>query len=286
MKSEYFNKRSKNTRLGEDRDKLKYINWEHVIYFVLLVSVWSSCDLLSANQTETNVGVYMWSGTFESSDNQSLLSFLEGEDLNSVFLSVGFDNPKLEKAKQFVHLANERDIDVYLLFGGNEIVRGVEDDQMSKLNQISEMAMQIGVDKIHLNVEPHTFEDWNINRSTYENNYLDMLNNAENIFTEALISLSVSIPHFYDSINPEIEKYVDEAVVMVYETTDINKIKSRTEEESSIFEEKLSIAVRPEDYSNFETLDGVILQIMVSGTARKVYLHDAGALLNNEREIR
>lgn len=280
MKSEYFNDRSEKKRLCGWLNKLKQTNWERLIYFFLLVSVWNSCDLLSTNQSETNVGIYMWSSTFESVDNQSLVSFLEGEDLNSVFLSVGFDDPQLEKAEQFVHLANEREIEVHLLFGGNGIVSGAENDQLSKLNQISEIARQIGVNEIHLDVEPHTFEDWDMNRSTYEKSYLNLLNSAEKIFTERSLSLSVSIPHFYDSINSEIEEYVDEAVVMVYETTDINLIKSRTEEESSIFKEKLSIAIRPEDYSNFKKLDGVILQLMVSGTANRVYLHDASALLN------
>jgi hypothetical protein len=222
----------------------------------------------------------MWSSTFESADNQSLVSFLKGEDLNPVFLSVGFDNPQLEKAEQFVHIASEGEIEVHLLFGGNVIVSGAENDQLSKLNQISEIAKQIGVNEIHLDVEPHTFEDWDMNRLTYENNYLKLLKSADKIFNERSLSLSVSIPHFYDSINSEIEKYVDEAVVMVYETTDINIIKRRTEEESSIFKEKLSIALRPEDYLNLRTLDGIILQLMVSGTANRVYLHDAGALLN------
>jgi hypothetical protein len=148
------------------------------------------------------------------------------------------------------------------------------------LNQISEVAKQIGVNEIHLNIEPHTFDDWDLNRTEYERSYLNMLNKAEKIFAEISISLSVSIPHFYDSINSEIEKYVDEAVVMVYETTDINHIKTRTRDESSIFDDKLSIAIRPEDYSNVDALDEIIMQIIMSGTANRVYLHDAGALLN------
>lgn len=280
MRNEYLNKMFKSTQLRGRRIKTGQIKLVQLVCLVLLVFVWASCDILSTNESAPNLGVYMWSNTFESADNQALISFLENEDLSSVFLSVGFDNPQLEKAKQFVQLATEKEIEVHLLFGGNEIVTGVEDDQLSKLNEIFEVARQIGVNQVHLDVEPHVFEDWDENRSIYESNYLGMLSNAEKIFTEASVSLSVSIPHFYDSINSEIENFVDEAVVMVYETTDINIIKSRTEEESSIFEEKLSVAIRPEDYSSFETLDRIILEIMMSGTARKVYLHDAGVLLN------
>lgn len=281
MKSRYLNSWSAKPQLHEGLKKLKHTKWERLVYFVLLISVWSSCDILSTTKgPKTDVGAYMWSSTFEGADNQTLVSFLKDEDLNSIFLSVGFDDPQLVKAKQFVQIAQKKEIEVYLLFGGNKIVNGPENDQLSQLNRISELARQIGVDKVHLNVEPHTFEGWDVNRSKYENRYLNMLNNAERIFTAASQSLSVSIPHFYDSINPEIEKYVDEAVVMVYETTDIDIIKSRTEEETSIFDEKLSIAIRPEDYSNFETLEEVILQIIASGTASRVYLHDAGALIN------
>ncbi len=277
MKTEWLNR-----RFQSNQPKVKKINWDQLVCFVLLAIVWSACDVLSPDELETNVGIYMWSNTFESVDNESLVYFLEDKDVTSVFLSVGFHIPELEKAKQFVQIANEKEIEVDLLFGGNEIVNQETDDQLSQMNRLSEIARQIGVDEIHLDVEPHTFDDWDRNRSNYEKSYLTMLKNAEKIFTEASLSISVSIPHFYDPINSEIEEYVDDAVVMVYETTDIKTIKSRTEEESSVFEEKLSIAIRPEDYSNAKTLDGVIIQIMETKTANRVFLHDVGALMNIE----
>lgn len=282
MKSEFFNKRPHNNRFCGHREKssTQSIKWEQLVCSVLLISVLSSCDILSTNKVSTNVGVYMWSGTFQNTDNESLISVLEEKKVKSVLLSVGFQDPQIEKAEQFVQRANERKIEVNLLFGGNEIVRGIEDYQLSELNRLSEIAQYIGVENIHLNVEPHTFEDWDENRSLYEEGYLNMLNNAKNIFSEVSISLSVSIPHFYDSINPEIEKYVSEVVVMVYETTDTNIIKRRIEEESSVFKKKLSVSIRPGDYLNVEKMDKAIIEIMESQTVNRVYLHDAGAIIN------
>ena len=288
MKSEFCKKRSQSNQLRRGWNKLisKTISWSHILCFILFVPLWNSCEIVSTDEVDTNVGVYMWSSIFESVENQSLISFFEDKDIKSVFLSVGFVNPQLEKATEFVLLAHEKDIEVSLLFGGNVIVNHEKNDLLNQLHRLFEIAKKIGTDEVHLNVEPHAFADWDQNRTTYEKNYLNMLKEAEKIFSDGSLSLSVSIPHFYDSINSEIEKYVDQAVVMVYETTNISMIKSRTEKESEIFKEKMSIAIRPEDYSTGKALDQVIIQIMETGAASGVFLHDAGAMMNIENENR
>lgn len=229
-------------------------------------------------------GVYIWSETFSVNNNQMLLTFLEGLKAKRVYLSTGPDGSLSRKASDFIKIAGEHAVTSHLLVGNNEL--GRSENQQKKLQTLAKKAVELGFSGIHLDVEPHTFSDWDSNRRFYEQTYVAILQESASVFSAYGLSLSVSIPHFYDSILIDINQIADEIIVMVYDTTDIEVLKRRIEEESKIFGEKLYVAIRPSDFSNFDDLNKFVQQIISQTEAVEVILHDAGSLLNLKKRIR
>lgn len=229
-------------------------------------------------------GIYIWSDTFAENRNEVLLTFLNRLDIQKVYLSLGTDRSLSDKAFGLMRAASEEDLEFHLLVGDNELIR--PEDQQEKLQDLAEKAADLGFAGVHLDVEPHTFDDWDTQRALYEQNYVEMLQNAKEVFTANDLFLSVSIPHFYDPILSDIDPIADEIIVMVYDTTDLEVLKRRIEDESQLFGDKLHVAVRPSDFANFDDLQTFVQQIVAQTAAVEVVLHDAGSLLNIERESR
>jgi len=229
-------------------------------------------------------GLYIWSETFSEISNQVLLTFLNELTAKRVYLSTGPDASLRQKASDFVEKARENLISTHLLVGNNELAR--TENPQAILQDLATEALELGFEGIHLDVEPHTFSDWESRRTYYEQNYVFMLKIAADIFSSDGLSISVSIPHFYDSILSDINQNANDITVMVYETKDIDVLIRRIEKESGIFEDKLYVAVRPSDFANFDDLNAFVQQIKTRTGAKEVILHDAGSLLNIEKKIR
>src|SRR5690625_6055182 len=111
------------------------------------------------------------------------------------------------------------------MIGNNSLIQ--QEELPQNLEAIIALAGKLGVHAVHLDVEPHTFEDWRENREGYERDYIDMLRYIYPILQEQGISLSLSIPHFYDTILEEIKQYSDQVVVMVRSEEHTSELQSR-----------------------------------------------------------
>lgn len=229
-------------------------------------------------------GIYIWSETFANNRNEVLLEFLNRLNIKNVYLSLGPNRTLYEKATELIKAAGEFDIRFQLLSGDNELIE--TENQMAELKGLADLADESGFSGIHLDVEPHTFVDWDAERTIYEQKYVEMLENAKEVLSGSQLSLSVSVPHFYEPILSNIYQNADYINVMVYETTDIEVLKKRIENESEIFGDKLHIAVRPSDFANYDDLNTFVQEIKNQTMVQEVVLHDAGAILNSGRSSR
>lgn len=223
-------------------------------------------------------GIYIWSDILRENSNQMLLELFQNIRLREVYLSLGPDQSLLEKTKDFITSANKLDIKSHLLVGNNGLID--PQNQTTKLQSYAEIAILLGASGVHLNVEPHTFDDWDVRREIYEEQFIDMVIAASSLFKQKNLSLSVSIPHFYDSIVSKLEPHVESISVMVYKTTDIQTLKRRIKTESEVLGKKLQVVIRPTDFDNFDQLNRFIQKIITETAANGVFLHDAGSLMN------
>lgn len=261
-------------------DMDRYLENQSILEFA------SSLDMakLFPSKSVTTNGIYIWSQTFAANRNEVLLTFLNNLEVEKVYLSLGSDMSLSDKAAQLIQAAAESNIKVHLLTGNNELIE--LENQRQQLQDLSEQAAELGFAGVHLDVEPHTFDDWDDQRAQYEQNYIALLENAKSITSSNNLALSVSIPHFYDSILPEINQSADSIVLMVYETTDFDVLQRRIEDEIQLLGNKLHVAIRPSDFANYDDLNTFVQEILHETAVQEVVLHDAGSLLNMERGSR
>lgn len=261
-------------------DMDKYLSDQSILEFATTLDI---STLFPYKSVHAN-GIYIWSQTFSENSNEVLLTFLKRLSVDQIYLSLGSDSSLFQKASRFIATASQQGIESHLLVGNNSLI--LSEGQQMELQMLTKQAAELGFKGVHLDIEPHTFDDWDSQREFYEQRYVTMLEKAANISSANNMSLSVSIPHFYDSILSEINQSADDVVVMVYETQDLEVLKRRIEDESKVFGEKLNVAIRPSDFANFDDLNTFVQQIVNQTEAVHVILHDAGTLLKDENRSR
>jgi hypothetical protein len=187
--------------------------------------------------------LYIWSTAFAEVNNQELLRYLKKQGFTHLFLSVGPDSSLYGKAKDFNQIASKQGITTEMLIGNNRLIN--YEGRSEEFNRLSDLAERLQFEGIHLDVEPHTFDDWDSNRETYLQDYVNMLEAVRSVLEETSLKLSISIPHFYESLITELDQYADTIVVMAYETTDIDVLLDRVEEERRVLNKHFAIALRP-----------------------------------------
>ena len=87
--------------------------------------------------------------------------------------------------------------------------------------------------------------------------------------------MGVSIPlHYENSILEALKPSVDEVVLMAYETKGPESIMRRSQDEITIFGDKISIALRAKDYESKSLMRTDFEQILLQLASQKIAIHD------------
>lgn len=225
--------------------------------------------------------VYIWSETFARHTNPYLVDVLRRLQVGGrIYLSTGGQAELTEKARLFAEDVRALGGSVHLLVGNNELVH--PENRSSLARHVAD-ARAIGAQGLHLDVEPHTFDDWDVRRGEYLAHFRSLLDAARAATTDAGLALGVSIPVFYgaDDVR-EIGRRVDEVVVMAYERTDPEAAARAMAEEQELGSEKLRVAVRPSDFEDLPTLRAFLDALGARLPVRSFALHDLETLLAAE----
>lgn len=235
-------------------------------------------NLLPLSITSSGNGVYIWSHTLKNHDTETLVSALADYNIDSVLMSVGIDKEIHEIAKAIIPEFKKAGIETELMIGKNSLIQ--RENLPENFQYVIELSQKLGTKAVHMDVEPHTFEDWRENREAYEADYLEMLAYAYPLLQGEGISLSVSIPHFYDSILEDIQKNSDNIVVMVYETNRMEAIAHRLDSEHKILNNSLNVALRPVDFQDDDHFRDAMKSLHTLLSINRIYIHDIESLLN------
>ena len=136
---------------------------------------------------------YLWTAFFNEKSNPYLIELLEKWNIKTLFLSV---NPTmdLKKLKSFQTLAAEKDIQIDFLIGENSYAE--ETDGFIHLEKVMMTGKDLGFKGIHLDIEPHTFDDYEENKDLYSKRQKKLFNNAKKWCDKNGIDLSVSVPMY------------------------------------------------------------------------------------------
>lgn len=243
-------------------------------------SVWTPPKLAQKNNSSSRV--YMWSETFESYKNSLLLDYMSARSLDTILLSPGRDMILVsEKLSSFIRSAEAIGISVELMKGSNVLIK---EKNWDSIDSFAKSAHTLNADGIHLDVEPHTLDDWSQKREHYLEQYSRMIQYAKRSTDKYDLSLSISVPVFYDDILPELYPLVDKLYVMAYKISTVSELKKRLSKELQFAgydkrEEKLVIALRPDDFVSQMQMDDFISELNQQYGKLSFAVHDFETLI-------
>lgn len=193
-------------------------------------------------------------------------------------LAIGSNEELREKAVGFIDLAKQVEIEVELLNGNNHLI---SKERYVKIDQVIEIALELGAKGIHLDVEPHALGldfDW-------EDLYIEMLQYAAKQAKKANLTLAVSLPLYYNLlILKNAYLFCNSVYLMAYGRSTLNKLEKDLAKKLLNNYEQTVLAFRLSDFNNFEQLK-IFATNMVENTCVKGYaVHELNAILTGDKQ--
>lgn len=149
--------------------------------------------------------LWVWGSqvVFEPSQEQQLFDLAEQKSLNRIYLAAIQALRQNQTAlARFFQRAEQRGISVELLFGQPDWALPENHHQvMSIIDQVTDFAERfpdITVAGIHLDVEPYLLPEWDNDRQSLGNAFIDLLEAARSRANKASLPLLADIPVWYD----------------------------------------------------------------------------------------
>ena len=223
--------------------------------------------------------VYAWSATLGKFDPGFLTKYSINNDFSRLFISPGNTDPStLESLMELAHKSNQK---VYRLIGENSFAK---DGQSDGLMTMVQSAMEQGYDGIQLDIEPHTFDDWDNNKEGYLANLTAAISGVRDVIGGEK-QLSVSVPLFYsESFLESVEGIVDEFILMCYERPEVEFIVAQISEEVALNQDKVTLALRTDDFADRIELEDFVKKLIDATGIDRIVIHDLGSLISLDQE--
>lgn len=225
--------------------------------------------------------LYIWSSDFLKNDNKYIQEICNANRINHLIISIGSNEEAKNKLINLLADNNHKML-ITQMFGNNKMIyfNETEIDNYCKTNYVN------GVTAIHIDVEPHTFDDWSSNKIELQNKYINMLKTVNEFCVQNRLLLEVSIPlHYDEDFLKKIYPLVDKVYLMAYENVDKDFIIRKSKEELSINKDKTSIAFRPKDFKNRYDFEKLVLTIESETEVYDIAIHDFSGLINLEDSV-
>ncbi len=168
--------------------------------------------------------IYLWSNAFNQMPNQQIMDFLHAKGIDRVLISAGknTNRPKLDKFIRLTNHSTVKKVRIELIIGANQWVFPKNHERAASTAGI--VAEKTGA--IHLDIEPHTFDDYQHNPDSFLNNYISMLRKIRDAIDNR--HLSISVPMSWPKpIYKEISQLADTVYIMAYGDKRISKLEKR-----------------------------------------------------------
>jgi hypothetical protein len=226
--------------------------------------------------------VYVWSKTFEEYSPVFLAEYAIYNEFKNTVVAVHESDSLVKKKTDFMNYAAENG-QVYFMIGDNQMLF----DQTPEVT-ISKIIKQYAPFRpagIHLDVEPHTFEEWASEKQRLINQYLKLVGKVSTYCKSNDYKLTISIPlHYGAEVIDNLLGTVDEIYFMCYENvkTDylVNKLTTYTDDGLN----KIVVALRTEDFASRVELEDKITEIEKLTGIKKFAYHDLRRMISFDRK--
>ena len=229
----------------------------------------------------TNQSVYVWSSAFKKKSNDFIAEYIIFNKFNNVVISLNSDLDYQKEIKSLVTKLQPKEVTFEAMIGDNTFING---NITQKLNNLFSAVKTSDFNALHLDVEPHTFADWETNKENYLQKYISMLNEAKTFCTANNLKLAVSIPlHFPEETVKQIISICDKVYFMAYENIKPDYIQRKLLPYKE-FNSKLVLAIRHKDFSGRIAMEKYMVDNYQKLEFSNFALHDLSGLIEMDEK--
>lgn len=229
----------------------------------------------ASNNNPYSIGkTYMWKSAFESAVNDTLLSQLNNYGIDTLLLSPGNNAIKIT---DFLTKSQNQNIHVSRLLSENSYAS----DSIGVQKLIAKLqTLQYDFPGLHLNIEPHTFDDYKANIPFYTARMDSLYDVAKQWCDPRNMKLTVSVPMHLPIQNATFLATNDiTAYIMAYENPDQQKLLTRTQLLRATLGNNYVWVLRISDFATQQDLLDAITYLNANGVSR-VALYDFSTISN------
>jgi hypothetical protein len=216
--------------------------------------------------------IYMWSKSIAQRDPEEITQKLVQWGIQEVYLSVGNGAEQLQRFKALANQLQQKDISVHLLIGRNQWLKG---DAVAKMDSVWKKMNGVVLAGVHFDIEPHAMDEYKQNKDSLMMRYTDMVVQLNQWAKSKGVYLGFAVPLYYEAkILKILNDNSDEVVVMAYETSGVEAIRRRAEEELTILGDKATIALSAKDYTLRQNIEKDIQAIDPWLKSKRYAIHD------------
>ena len=229
-----------------------------------------------------NRGVYVWSKTFGAYDSGFLAEYCIYNNLNKVIVSAPLTDSLFDNKIEFANYLDGK-ADYFLMLGSNKLF--YHDSIGSYANDLTKKYSKIKVQGIHLDIEPHTFDNWKVDRMELLNDYVELVGKVSTYCKLNDMELEISIPlHYNPEIIDKLFPLVDHIYFMSYENVKNEYIYKKLQNYVDSNLDKIEIALRTEDFNNRIEMENKMDTLISITNVQNYTYHDLGRLIKQDKD--
>lgn len=195
---------------------------------------------------------YVWASFFNRESNANLIALLLRWKIRTLFLSVNSATDH-QKLKEFQKMASRRNISLHYLIGENSYVSS--DHGFEDLLILLTEAETLGFKGVHLDIEPHTFDDYEEETPLYVKRQISLFEKAAAWAARRNIKLSASVPmHLPAEVAASLYRHRVTAYIMAYDYLSLETKIRKTQQIRSVLRNRYRWVFHLEDFSGMKEL--------------------------------
>ena len=224
--------------------------------------------------------VYVWTKTFAEYSPEFLTEYCIYNEFSKVIVATSIKDTVQEK-KKFIEFANEN-AEVHYMLGENSLF--YSEDIAGYLNQILDKYGEVQPTGIHVDIEPHTFDEWQTEKAKLLSQYLEMMGKISTFCDDHKLELSVSIPlHYGEEVIDKLLVLCDHIYFMCYENVKTSYIVNKVKPFLDNGKDKLVLALRTEDFTNRIEMEHKIKELQEQTSLSSFAYHDLRRMISFDK---
>ena len=224
--------------------------------------------------------VYVWSKTFETYPVAFLAEYAIYNEFNKIIVAVSDKDTSSAKREFMAYTQNQQEL--YFMLGNNKLF--YHKDIEGYLDNVMKTYENIQPKGIHVDIEPHTFDNWDTDRTQLLNEYIVLIAGIKRFCEANELKLEVSVPKHYDAyIMDQLYQIVDKVYFMCYENVDTDFLVRKLEGYASQYPNKTVIALRTEDFANRLDMENKAEELKERLKIKEFAFHDLRRMIAYDR---